>query len=153
MCRRPETVQAKPLCLASHAQRAISDQPGTQQWRCLGVAVSIRHRKAEALIGQGEFTIAAVDLITGKSRLRAQVLAARSAERALATGPAEPGHADTIAYGKALHPRPHRRDGADDFVPGDQRQLGLRQVGIDNMEIRPANRTGMHPDQYLIDTR
>ncbi len=63
---------------------------------------------------------------------------------------AEPWHADTAA--DPFRIRADRLDHADDLVVGDERQLRLRQVFIDHMQIGPAHGTGLDPQSYLSGT-
>src|SRR3989442_423946 len=82
---------------AGHAQGAVADQPGAEQRRRLRVRVLLRDREAEALVGDGQLGVAAVDVVPGEARVVAQVLAPGSAVAAVAVGPAEPGHAHPVA--------------------------------------------------------
>ena len=75
VCRRAETVDADPFCIAGRGQRAIADQPRAKQRRRFGIRVCIRQGKAIAPVGQREFGIAAIQGIAGELRLVAEVFA------------------------------------------------------------------------------
>src|SRR5262245_66693338 len=102
------------------------------------VVIAFGYRKAIALFGKGVFRVAAVDLISGKASEVAEVFAAGNAVAAGATGPAEPGDADAVARLKALDPLAIAGHTADDFVAGNQWQLGLGQFAIDDVQISAA---------------
>ncbi len=40
-------------------------------------------------------------------------------------------------------------DLADDLVAGDQRQLGVRQFAVDDVQVGPADGAGLDPHQHL----
>ena len=44
-------------------------------------------------------------------------------------------------------------DPADDLVAGDDRQLGIWQLAVDDMEIRPADSTSFDPHADLTSLR
>ena len=127
--RGAETVEAKPLGVAGHSQRPVADQAGAEQRRDLEIGVAVGKREAEALVGDGELRVAAVDVVAGEARSIAQVLAAAPAVAAHAAGPAEPGHADPAAVFRQ----------ADDLVTGDERQLRVTELAVDDVEVRSTN--------------
>ena len=92
-----EAVEAEPLGVAGHPQRAVADQPGAQQRRGLEVRVAVGDREAEARVGDRVLGEAAVEVAAGEARAVAQVLAAGAAVAARAAGPAQPRHADALA--------------------------------------------------------
>ena len=104
-----EAVEPDPLGVADQAQRPVADQPGAEQRRRLHVRVALGDREAEALVGDRQLGVAAVDVVAGEAGAVAEVLAAAAAVAALAAGPAEPGDADPVADREALRalaPRP-----------------------------------------------
>ena len=138
--RRAEAVEADPLRLAAHPQRAIADQPGAQERRRLLIGLLARQGEAEALVGDHVLGIPAVDVAAGKAGAHAEVLAPRQALIALATGPAEPGHADPSTVG-------HRA--RDDLVSEDPRRLRDLHLAIDEVEVRAAHGAGVDAQQQL----
>ena len=79
----------------------------------------------------------------------AQVLAVRAAVAAGAVGEAEPGHADALPHREALDARADRLHGPHDLVAEHQRELGMRQVPIDDVQVGAADSAGLHTDQHL----
>jgi hypothetical protein len=81
---------------------------------------------------------------------RGEVLAAAQAVAAFAVGPAEPGNAHPLARSEvpaAAH------DPSDDLVPEDERQLGVRQLTVRDMEVGPAHTASRDLDQHLAGAR
>ena len=121
---RPEPVQAEARRVAGEPQRAVADQAAAQQRRRLLGREVVGQRQAEALVGDGQLGVAAVDVASGEARVDAQVLAVGAAVAALAVGVAEPRNADAAAVlggrrrsgGRAppaaCRPRSRRRAGA-----------------------------------------
>jgi hypothetical protein len=101
-----EAVEADPLGLADQAQRSVADQPGAEQRRRLDVLIVAEDRETEALVGDGQLGIAAVDVVAGEAAVVTEVLPALPAVAAFAVGPAEPGDADALAELEALRPVP-----------------------------------------------
>jgi hypothetical protein len=60
---------------------------------------------------------------------------------------------DALAGSEAAHALPNRVDDAHDLVSWDDRQPGIRQVAVDDMEIGPANRARLDPHATLNQTR
>lgn len=50
---------------------------------------------------------------------------------------AEPGNADVLTHAQTLDGGPNRVDPADDLTPRDDRHLRVRQLTIDDMQVRP----------------
>ena len=120
-----EAVEADPLGLAGQAQRPIADQPGAEQRRRLLVGIAGRQREAEALVGDRQLGVAAVDVVAGEAGAVAEVLAARAAVAALAAGPAQPGHADPVAAAaKRSRPRPTSTTVPTIWWPGTSGSFG-----------------------------
>ncbi len=80
----------------------------------------VRHREAVPRVGDGEFRVAAGQLIAGEARVRAEVLPAGRARAADAARPPEPRHADPVADRQALGALAERVDDADDLMPEDR---------------------------------
>src|SRR5262249_53472935 len=92
--RRAEAVEAETPPLPRPAQRAVADQAGAEQRCRLDIAVTRLDGETEALVGDGVLTVAAIDLVAGKTCLFTQVFAAGTAERTDAAGPTQPGNTD-----------------------------------------------------------
>jgi hypothetical protein len=135
--------------LAGKLERAIADQSGTEQRRSLGVAVTFRQFEHIARVGHRVAGIAAVDLIAGEARIVAEILLARAAIGASAVGPAEPGHTDAVADCQLRHALAERFDAADDLMPEHERQLGLVELAVENVQVGTAYAAGRHLDQDL----
>ena len=144
-----ETENAEACGVAGHAQRAIADQPRAHPRRELGIGVSAGQRERVACVGDGVFRVAAVDRVAGEARRVAEVFASARAIRAHTTGVAEPRHADAHADAKRCHAGAQRRHDTDNLVAGYQRQLGIGQLAIDDVQIGAADTAGLHLDQDL----
>ena len=135
----PEAVEAEPLRVAREPERAVADQPGAEERRRLQVGVPVRDREAEALVGDRPFRVAAVEVVAGEARPLAEVLPPGAAVAALPARPAEPRHAEPAAV-LGL---------ADDLVAGNERQLRPGQLTVHDVQIRPADAAGAHPEEHL----
>src|SRR5215211_281957 len=144
---RPEAVEADAFGVARHAQRPVADQPGAEQRRGLVVRVAVGDREAEALVGHGALRVAAVAVIARELGARAEILAAGEAVLALAARPAQPGHADPVAYREALRPVPRRQHAADDLMTGHERQLRSVELAVDDVQVGAADTAGVHVEQ------
>src|SRR5438067_3756940 len=118
-----KTVDPDQLRVPGHAQGAVADEAGAHQRRRFDVAVTQVDRKAIALVGDGQLSIAAIDLVAGEAGTVAQILAGRAAILAHPAGPAEPRHADSVADPETVDRFSLFDDRADDLVPGDQWQF------------------------------
>ena len=134
----PASLQAPP-----------ADQPGAQPRRDLGVVAALAQRKAEARVRHRVRGKAAVARIAGEDRRVAQVLGALAAIGTDAAGGAEPRHADALAEREAADALADRRDAADDLVPRHDRQLGVLQLAIDDVQVGAADAAGGDLDQQL----
>src|SRR5262249_11163550 len=95
--RGTKAVEADRSGLGRHPVGAIADQPGAEERRRLQIRVALRERKAETLVGDGDFRVAAVEVVARELGEVAEVLLFGPAEAALATCPAQPWHADSRA--------------------------------------------------------
>ena len=132
------------------AQRPVADQAGAEERGGLEVVVGLGDGKAEALVRDDLLGVAAVELIAGEARAVAQVLPPAQAVTTLAVGPAKPGDADALAGGEA---GPAFGHSPDDLVPGDERQLRVGQLAVDDVEIGSADAARVHGDQHLTGLR
>ena len=110
-----------------------------------------REREAEALVGDRELRVAAVDVVAGELRVRAQVLAPRAAVATLAVGPREPGHADARAGREPLGARARRRRPRPTTWWPRHRAGSFGSVSSPSTMCRSVRQTaaGDHPEQDL----
>jgi hypothetical protein len=144
--RRAEAVDPEPLGIAGQAKRPVPDQARAQERRRLEILVPVGQREAEALVGHRHLGVAAVDVVARESGAVAEVLAARAAEAAGAVGPSEPRHADSLARREALAAGGHA---PDDLVAGDEWELRLRELAVDDMDVGAADAAGGDLEQDL----
>ncbi len=153
VCRRAEPIEPESFRVARGAQRAIADEPGAKQWRRLQIRVGGREREAEPRLGARVLSIAPVQLVAGEDRLDAQVLSARSTEATRAARVAKPGDADAVAFAEAgavlrrLRTQPFHR--ANDLVAGHDRQPGLGQLAVDQVQVGPADAAGANAHDQI----
>ena len=149
MSSRAEAVDSQPRCISGHDQRTVADQAGAEKRRRRNIVIVHRYGKAVALVGDGVFRIAAVQLIPGEAGVIAQVLTSGETVAANTARVAQPGHSHPVADGKALHARAQLGHGADNFVPGDERQFGLRELAVNDVQIGTADTAGVDAEQQL----
>jgi hypothetical protein len=147
--RGTEAIEADAAPLAGFLQRPPADEASTHQRRCsnrIGIA-----GKSKGVVGISHSvgSEAAVACIAGENRAVAEVLLARRAIATIAARTAEPRDADAPARRQRGHTIAYRLDDAHDLVPRDQRQTGLGQVTINDMQIGSANRAGLDADPNL----
>jgi hypothetical protein len=65
----------------------------------------------------------------------------------------EPGHADPIPAGEALDFGPGLIDAAHDLVAWHDRQLGIGQVAVHDVEVGPAHGASLDADTKLVGLR
>ena len=148
-----ETRQLAAERLAGMLERAVADQSGAEQRRRLGVAIGGRQLEAVARVGDGVFGIAAVDLVAGEERVVAQILLAAAAIEAGAVGMSEPRHADAVVDGEAGDAGAKRRHVTHDLMTENERQLGLRQLAVEDVEIGAAHPASGDLDEDLLGSR
>jgi len=108
--------------------------------------VDVLEKKARA----GVLGIAAVDLVAGKARVVAKILAARAAEEASAVGEAEPRHANALADGEASHLVADSFYTPHDLVAEYERKLRMREIAVEHMKIRAAHAASDDFDEDLV---
>jgi hypothetical protein len=57
---------------------------------------------------------------------------------------AQPRNADTLTHAPPLYASPDHIDPADDLVARNDRHLRVRQLAIDDMQVRAADAAGGH---------
>ena len=151
VCGRAEAINAQPARVAGQPQSAVADQAGAQQRRQRR-GIAIGQREAVARVGDSEFGVTAVDLITGEARRIAQIFAAAHAEAALAASPAEPGYTDALTNAETGDAVAQHGDPSDDFMAGNDRQARLRQFTVREVQIGAADAAGFDGNQQLAAT-
>ena len=74
VARRLRVTPTWHVRIADHAQRSVPDQTGAEQRGDLEIAIAVGNRETEALVGDGELRISAVDVIASEACSVAQVL-------------------------------------------------------------------------------
>ena len=120
---RAEAIDAEPLGVARHHQRAPADQAGAQQRRDRNIVAVFAEREGIARIGNGVGGEAAVAGISGEQRTVAEVFHAVLAEPADAAGISEPGDSDAVADPVGRDVAADEVDAADDFMAGDRSDI------------------------------
>src|SRR5262249_33963874 len=124
-----DPVRPEPLGVARESRRGVADQAGAEQRSRLEVGIAVGNREAVALVGDGPFGVAAVEVVAGEASALAEVLAAAEAVAALAVRPAQPRHAEPAAV---------VRD-ADDLVARDERRLRPLELTVHDVEVGAAD--------------
>jgi hypothetical protein len=151
--RGTEAVDSEASRIAGLDVRAIADQPGAQERRRFRVPVGHGDPEAEAVVGDSELRITAIERVPGEAGSVAEVFRARSTERAFSARPSEPRDADAIAGCEGSDTGPHVDDSPDDLVAGHDRQLRVGKLTVDEVEIGAANRARADADQQLSGPR
>ena len=112
-----------------------------------------RDRKTKALVGERVLCVSSINLVSREAGTVAQVFAPRAAVRAYSARETEPGDADPVAGAKTIDVVSDFRHDADDLMAGNQGKLGLGQLAVNHVEIRPADAAGVHANQHLIGSR
>src|SRR6478735_6330519 len=94
-----EPVDAEPAawCDAAAAQRAIADDPGTQQGCGVLVVERVRQAVDVRLVGDTRVRIPAVEIPSGELRRAAEVLVTTTAVETAAIGASQPRHTDAVS--------------------------------------------------------
>ncbi len=126
----------------------MTDQSRAQQRRRFDVREVVGNSKAVVRIGHRILRIAAVDLITREPRRIAEIFTAFPAVAAVAARVAEPWNADPltrleVCAGSQGRNMPHN------LMAGDDRQLRLFEIAVDNMQVGTAHTTSGDLDQHL----
>lgn len=113
------------------------------------VVIRRRQSETEACISERVLGVAAVDLITRVLRLRAQILALRSAEIAEPPRSSQPGDSDPLAWCTGLNASADLFNPTDDLMAGHDWDLGRWQIAVDDVQVRAADAAGQHAHQHL----
>src|SRR5579872_1028092 len=142
MRRRSKTKESNSFSRlgSGHAQAAKSDDASAEQRRGLLVVDFVRKRKNEIGPSDSEFSIAAIDRVASKGRFVTQIFLIMFAIPAGAISPANPGHADARSLGEVAHLSGNNF--TDNLMSGSNARPQLRQMGFDDVQIRPAHAAG-----------
>ena len=149
MSRRAEAIKTESFCVARKAKRAPADETGTEQRRKRGGVAFFAQAKSIACVGDRVGRVAAVSRVAGEDRPVAKIFPLAHAIGADAAGRSKPGNADPLSKFQTFDVRAERIDSPDDFMARNDRELRVRQLAIDNMEIGPADAACFHPDPKL----
>ena len=117
------------------------------------VAVRAVDRKAESRVGNRVLGVPTVDVVAGESGVVAEILAPRRAVDARAARPAEPGDAHAISDAHRLHLSPGCDRFSNNLVTGNEWQLGMGQLAVDDVQVGPAEGAGADSDEDLAGAR
>jgi hypothetical protein len=95
----------------------------------------------------GVVAIPAIDIVAREQRPVAKVLAPRATISAVTAGLAKPGDADALSDPKSIHSGAECGNTTDDFMAWYQRQLRLRKLSVDDVQIRSANAARIDVDR------
>ena len=102
--------------------------------------------EAVAGIDCGRLRESAVDLIPGEAGLVAEILPPCSTVEAGAARGPEPGHADAVPQADSGHSSPHGLHRTNDFVARDDRNLGLGELPVHEVQVRATDPAGPHTE-------
>ena len=105
------------------------------------------------MVGNGELGETAVEVVAREARPITEVLEPGRAVRAFAAGPAEPWDADTVAGCDRLDRRSGLDHFTDDLVSGDERQLRLGELPVDDVEVGAAHAAGADANENVARPR
>ena len=144
-----ETIKTDPRSLAGQFQGTPADQSGAKKGRGRdGIGKAIQSEGVGG-IGDGVRGETAIAAVAGEDRPVAEVFVVRHAVGTSAAGMAEPGDADALAHAVRGHVLPELVDDAHDLVPRHDRPNDIRQLAIDNVEVRSAHPAGFYPNANL----
>src|SRR5206468_7138358 len=147
--RGAEAVEPEPRRIPGGDERPVPYQAGAQEGRRPEIVVAVRDWEAKPRIGDRVLGVPAVDEVAGEARAITQVLATGAAVAAFTAGPAQPRDADALPPREPVHARADALDRADDLVAQDERQLGMRQLAVEHMQVGAAHATCLHGDKHL----
>src|SRR6266567_104934 len=144
-----KTIDAKPVRAPRHHQRAPADQAGAQQRRDGNVVAVFAERESVAGVGNGMRGEAAVAGVSGEEGMVAEIFVALLAEAAHAAGISKPGDSDPVADPMRCDVAADKINAADNLVARNNRIFDGGKLGVDHMQIGPADPTGAHSDANL----
>ncbi len=148
-----EAVETEPQPAAGETERAVADQARAEQ-RCRGlVGKVLGNREAELRSGGHFLGVSAVTGVAGEDRRVAQILLAAPAELTDPARSAQPGNPDPLAERELAHSCAELFDRADDLMSGHERQLGLGELAVDDVQVGPADCARPHREPDLARRR
>src|SRR5690242_2436392 len=94
--------------------------------------------------------IAAIECAPRERRAVTQILESLLTVFTHPAGPTQPRHPGTISDPEPGDARSYLDDPADDLMSGRDRVHRLRQLAIQQMQIRPAYTAGQHLEPHLV---
>jgi hypothetical protein len=146
---RSKSIQSNAARIAGFAETSIADQARAEERRESFRRIIGQQRKTKALIRDRVLGISSVERISGEARFRTQILPPCPAIIAYSTRPAQPGYTHAVAWPEATGIRARADNLSHNLVAGNQRQLRVLQFSVDEVEIRPANRTRLDSHEDL----
>ena len=131
----------------------MADQPGAEERRRFGVRIGVGQRKGVARIGDNMIGIAAVAGVAGELSAVAEVLPPAQAIAAMPASPGEPRYADPSTNAVIEDAFAQRDDPPDDLMPWDDRMTDMRQLVVDDMQVRAAHAAGGNLDKDMLRAR
>ena len=128
---------------------SVADDSGAQQRRSGRVVEFIRQGVSERLGNHGIFRVTTVVMVAGVTRCRAQVLSCGATEPTGAVRAPQPRDTYALSFHEMLALLTEPIDHSYHLVAGNHRPLHLRQVSLDNVQIRSAYAARPHSDAYF----
>jgi hypothetical protein len=149
--RAAKTIEPQSLAWLhiAKAERAIANDPRTQQGRGFHVSGSLRKRIGKILRDDHRFCIATVDVQPREPGIPAQVLQTALTKGTVATGAVEPRHAYAFAEFKTVSSWSSSRNPANDLVTRDNRQDWKIEIPFDGVQIGMTDAAGEHIQAHL----
>jgi hypothetical protein len=144
-----ESIKPQPPGIPGHAISPVADQAGAQQGCRLKIRVILRNGETEALVGYTHLGETAVDLVSRIARFVAEILPPRLTKGTMTATAAKPRHSDPVARRELGDPLTGSFHYTHDLMARYDRQLGVGQVSVDYMQIRPAYAANQDMDQNL----
>ena len=133
-----------------HHQRTVTNQARAQKGSRLHVAVRLVQRKTKGCLGHCEFSVTAVDRVTGEPGMVTEVFPICLGNTGTMTaGPTEPGNPDARPHSEMLNLGAAFHNFSDNFMPRNERKFWVRQFAVHDMEVGPANSAGQYPHEHL----
>src|SRR5438477_280071 len=105
--------------------------------------------ETKSSVSHCKFRVATISLVSGKNRIKAQILAPAFAKSALTAGFSQPGQADTLTKLPFSHTQTKIGNFTHNFVTEHERQFRVFQITVHDVQIRAADATGQHADANL----
>src|ERR1035437_2347203 len=132
---------------------AKPDNSGAQQRRRFLIAERIGKSIGEILPHDGPFAVAAVVVVAGEARVRAEIFAPATTIDANAAGLAKPCDPDSIAILETSGVDAALVHDADHFMTRNDSRVARRQVAFGNVKIGPAYAASAYPHENFARPR